>query len=77
MTIDAAFLELLAASEQLALGYARSLRAVQNLTSASLEGRGHETSVLLAYQAQAEEAATDLERFRALVAHYKTLFRVR
>ena len=38
---DAAFLELLSACDQLAESHARALRAVQNLTSASLEGRGY------------------------------------
>lgn len=43
---------LLAACEQLAEGYARSLRAVQNLTSAGLEGRGITIAVLHAYDDQ-------------------------
>jgi hypothetical protein len=73
---DAPMLELLAACEQLADGYARALRAVQNLTSAGFEGRGITTAVLQAYDEQAESAAADLEQFRALVAKFKTLFTV-
>ena len=70
-------LELLAAAcEQLAEGYARSLRAVQQLTTAGLEGRGISTTVLHAYDEQAEQAAVDLERFRALVVKFKRLFTV-
>ena len=73
---DATMLELLAACEQLAEGYARSLRAVQQLTSAGLEGRGISVTALHAYDEQAERAAADLERFRALVAQYKSWFTV-
>ena len=57
-------------------GLRRSLRAVQTLTDASLQGRGLPDEALLAYQGFAEKAAGELERFRALVAHYKTLFTV-
>lgn len=78
MTIpaDAQILELLAACEQLGEGYARALRALQQLTSAGLEGRGITTTVLHAYDEQAERAAADLERFRALVKQLKTHFTV-
>ena len=73
---DAPMLELLAACEQLGEGYARALRAVQNLTSAGLEGRSITIAVLHAYDEQADGAAADLERFRALVAKFKTLFTI-
>jgi hypothetical protein len=72
----ATILELLAACEQLAEGYARALRAVQNLTSAGLEGRDISIAVLHEYDEQAEKAAADLEGFRAMVAQFKTQFTV-
>lgn len=73
---DASFLELLAACEQLAESHARSLRAVQQLTSAGFEGRGITTAVLQAYDEQAEKGAADLERFRGLVVKFKSMFTV-
>jgi shikimate kinase len=76
MPQDATLLEMLAACEQLADGYARSLRAVQQLTSAGLEGRGVSAVALHAYHEEAETAATDLERFRVLVARFKQQIRV-
>ena len=72
----APILEVLAGCEQLMDGYGRALRAVQQLTTAGLEGRGLTAAVLQAYHEQAEIAASDLERFRALVSHYKTMFTV-
>lgn len=73
---DAVLLEMIAACEQLAEGYERALWAVQQLTSAGLEGCGISTTVLHAYDEQAEQAAADLEWFRALVAKFKTQFTV-
>lgn len=70
-------LEMIAACEQLSEGYARSLRAVQQLTSAGLEGRGMSAATLHAYQEQSETEAADLERFRAASSrNSKTLFTV-
>ena len=69
---DTMLIEMLAACEQLAEGYARSLRAVQQLTSAGLEGRGIGAAAFHGYHEQAEMAAADLERFRALVAQFKS-----
>ena len=76
MPADAALIEMIAACEQLSEGYARALRAVQQLTSAGLEGLGMSAATLHGYHEQAETAATDLERFRALVAQFKTMFTV-
>ena len=73
---DASILGLLAACEELAEGYGRGVRAVQQLASAGLEGRGVSTAVLHAYHEQAEDAAAKLGQFRALVAQFKTMFTV-
>ena len=73
---DAPMLELIAACEHLGECYARALRAVQQLTSAGLEGRGISAAALQAYDEQAETASADLERFRALGKQLKTQFTV-
>ena len=73
---DVPILELLAACEHLAEGYGRALRAVQQITSAGLEGRGMTAATLQSYDEQAETASADLERFRVLVKQFKTQFTV-
>ena len=73
---DAMLLEMIAACEQLGEGYARSLRAVQQLTSAGFQGRGVSVAALQAYDEQAERARADIERFRTLVAQFKSQIRV-
>ena len=70
---DPPIYELLAACEQLADGYARALTAIQDLTSAALENRLMATTAVLQYDQQAEKAAADLQRFRALVAKFRTM----
>jgi hypothetical protein len=65
--------ELVAACEQLADDYARALTAIQELTSAALENRLIATRAVLQYEQQAEKAAADLKRFRALVAAFRTM----
>ena len=70
---DASMLELIAGCEQLAQGYARALRAVQQLTSAGLEGRSITAAVLRNYYNQAEQASGDLERFIVFVKQLKSM----
>jgi hypothetical protein len=65
--------KLVGACEQLADDYARALTAIQELTSAALENRLIATRAVLQYEHQAEKAAADLKRFRALVAAFRTM----
>jgi len=73
---DGVLLEMILACEQLGESHAAALRQIAQLTEAQLQGRGLDTAVLLAYQSQAETAAADLERFRALIQQFKTRFTV-
>ena len=60
--------------EQLGESPAAALRQILQLTEAQLQGRGLDTAVLRAYQSQAETAAADPERFRALIRQFKSRF---
>ena len=69
---DTRLLEMILACEQLAESHATALRQIGQLTEAQLQGGGLDTAVLLAYQEQAETAATTLERFRLMLADLKS-----
>lgn len=73
--LAANLIELLAECEELAEGYAWALTALQQVTRAA--EAGHVSAAVLAdYRQQAETAAVDLARFRALIAQFKQEIRV-
>lgn len=69
--LAANLIEFLAECEELAEGYAWALTALQQVTRAGEAGHVVSAAVLADYRQQAETAAVDLARFRALIAQFK------
>jgi hypothetical protein len=67
---------LLATFVALAERHARTLKVVEVLIDAGLQGRGLNAAVLQAYRVQIERGTEDIQRFQALLAQTKSLFTV-